>query len=90
MYRPAASAESLGIDVTNEYLIRCMLDNSETDFWSEESVCQEKFGLKNMLAYPTSSLACATLPTSTPSPWVYTLDRAYRVVSEKLCLQDGE
>ena len=61
MHRPTASAEAVGIYVTNDCLIRCMLDDSETGFWSEESVCQQKFGLKNMLAYPTSSLAYATL-----------------------------
>ena len=64
MHTSTASAEGVSIDLNNEYLIRCMLENSETCFWSEKSVCQQKFGLKNMLAYPTSSLAYATLTTS--------------------------
>ena len=68
IHTPTASAKDVGIDVTSENLIRCMLGNSETRFWSEESISQQKFGLKNMLAYPSSSLAYATLPTSMPTP----------------------
>ena len=33
MHTPTTSAEGMGIDVTNEYLIKCMLENSETGFW---------------------------------------------------------
>ena len=58
------------IDVASEHLIKCMLKNSQTGFWSEKSVCQQEFGLKNMLAYPTSSLARATLATSMSTPSV--------------------
>ena len=65
MHTPTALAEGVGIDVINEHLIKCMLTNSETVFWSEESICQQKFWLKSMLAYPTSSLAYASLATST-------------------------
>ena len=94
MHRPTASAEGVSINVTNEYLVRCMLDNSETVSSQRKAVCQQNSGLKNMLAYPTSGLAYAILPTSTHthslSPWMYALDRAHRVVSQKLCLRDGE
>ena len=94
MDTPTVSTEGVGIDVTNEYPIRCMLDNIETGFCSEKSVCQQNFGLKNMLAYPTSSLAYLFWRHLRPHPQlrllVYPLDRAHRVVSEKLCLRDGE
>ena len=68
MHRATASAEGVAIDITNEHLIRCMLGNSEMGFWSEESVCQQKFELKNVLVYPTSSLAYATRTTFTLTP----------------------
>ena len=87
MHRATASAGAVGIDVASEYLTGYMLDNFETGFWSEESVCQQKFRAKKYAGFPTSSLAYATLPTSTPtplsSPWVHALDRAQQVVSEK-------
>ena len=68
MHTRTASAESVGIDVINEYLIRCMLENFETGFWSEETVYQQKLGLDNVLAYPTSSLTCVALATSISTP----------------------
>ena len=71
MHRATASAEGVGIDFTNEYLIRSMLENSETGFWSERSVYQRKFGLKSRLAYPTSTGMCYFSDIwFTPSPEV--------------------
>ena len=67
---PTASGEGVSVDVPNGHLIKCMLQDSEKSFWSEKSVFQQKFGLKNMMAYLTNSLTCATLTQSmvTPSP----------------------
>ena len=65
MHTSTALAEGVGVDVNNEYLI---LENSETGFWSEESVCQQKFRLKNMMAYLTSSLTRAALTPSMLTP----------------------
>ena len=67
---PTASGEGVSVDVANSHLIKCMLEDSEKDFWSEKSVFQQKFGLKNMMAYLTGSLTRTNLAPSmrTSSP----------------------
>ena len=62
---PTVSDEGVSVDVANGHLIRCMLEDSEKGFCSEKSFSQQKFGLKNMMAYLTNSLAHATLTIST-------------------------
>ena len=65
---PTASGEGVSVDVANGRLIRRMLEDSEKSFWSEKSVFQYKFGLKNMMTYLTNSLTRANLASSILTP----------------------
>ena len=68
MHIPTASGEGVGVDVANDHLIRCMLEDSEKCVLSEKSVFQQRFVLKNMMAHLTSSLTRATLASSMLTP----------------------
>ena len=63
-----ASDEGVSVNVANGHLIRCMLEGSENGFWSEKSVLQQKFELKGIMAFLTSSLTHTTLAPSMLTP----------------------